>query len=95
VIDMSDRSRHLIAFAGLVVLTALELGVIQLPVERAARITALSGLAITKGAILLFAFMRLPREPRALRLGLLLPFLLAPAFVVALMLDAVFRVRVG
>jgi heme/copper-type cytochrome/quinol oxidase subunit 4 len=92
---MSARGHRLVAFAGLVALTALELVVIRLPVERAARITALSGLAITKVAILLLVFMRLPREPRALRLGLLLPFLLAPAFVVVLMLEAAFRARVG
>lgn len=73
-------------------LTALEVGVVNLPVDRAARITALVGLSMTKGLLLLAVFMRFGREPRVLRLGLLVPLVLAPGFAVALMLDTAFRV---
>ena len=85
------------AFAALVAITALELAVVQLPLpgERAARITALVGLGTTKVATLLMFFMNLRGEPRGLRLGVLLPLLLAPGFAVVLMLDAAFRARAG
>jgi cytochrome c oxidase subunit IV len=78
--------------AALLVLTALEVIIVGLPVDRAARITALVGLGMTKGLLLLAVFMRIGRESRILRLGVLVPLILAPGFAVALMLDAAFRV---
>jgi len=91
----SDRARLLLPFAALVALTALELTVVGLPVERAARITALVGLAATKAAIVLFGFMGLRGEPRVLRVTIVLPLLAAPVFAVVLMLEAAFRARAG
>jgi hypothetical protein len=88
-----ERARGLVAaLAALLVMTVLEVGVVGLPVDRAARITALVGLGLTKGLLLLTVFMRIGREPRILRLGVLIPLVLAPGFAVALMLDTVFRV---
>ena len=84
--------RLVAALGGLLALTALELGVVGLPIDRTARITALCGLAMTKALVVLAAFLRIGRESRVLRLALLAPLLLAPAFTVALMLDAAFRV---
>jgi cytochrome c oxidase subunit IV len=89
----SGTEAHLLTFALLLTLTALELAVIRLDVERAARITALAGLAITKAGLVLWIFMRLKEEPRALRATALLPFLVAPGFAVVLMLEAAFRAR--
>jgi hypothetical protein len=76
----------------LLILTALEVLVVGLPVDRAARITALVGLGMTKGLLLLAVFMRIGRESRILRLGVFVPLVLAPGFAIALMLDTVFRV---
>ena len=90
-----ESLRYLTAFAAMVTITTLELVVIQLPVERAARITALCGLAATKAAVVLMAFMNLRGEARGLRLGVLAPMLLAPGFAVVLMLEAAFRARLG
>ncbi len=84
--------RLLFALVALLALTALEVGVVGLPIDRAARITALVGLAMTKALVMLAAFMRIGRESRILRLALLVPLVLAPGFAVALMLDAAFRV---
>ena len=80
-----------LTLAALLVLTALEVLVVGLPVDRSARITALVGLGMTKGLLLLAVFMRIGRESRILRLGVIVPLILAPGFVVALMLDTVFR----
>jgi caa(3)-type oxidase subunit IV len=89
----ADRGlrRHLMVFVALVALTILELAVIELDVGRAARITALCGLAMAKAAALLLFFMQLWTESRALRLTAALPLVLAPGLTIVLMLDAIFR----
>jgi hypothetical protein len=84
--------RLVLALFGLLVLTALEVIVVGLPVDRAARITALCGLSMTKALVVLAAFLRIGRESRIVRFALLAPIFLAPGFAVALMLDAAFRV---
>jgi hypothetical protein len=84
--------RLVVALLGLLALTALEVIVVGLPVDRTARITALCGLAMTEALVVLTAFMRIGRESRLLRLALLVPLVLAPSFTVALMLDTAFRV---
>lgn len=85
-------ARLVVALLFLLALTALEVTVVGLPIDRAVRITALVGLGMTKGLILLAAFMRFGREPLVLRAALLIPLLLAPGFAIALMLDVAFRV---
>lgn len=71
-------------------LTALEVNVVGLPIDRAIRITALIGLGMTKGLVLLTAFMRLGREPRLLRATVLVPMVIAAGFAIVLMLDAAY-----
>jgi heme/copper-type cytochrome/quinol oxidase subunit 4 len=90
---MRGSERYLMTFAVLLAFTALELAVVHLEVGRAARITALAGLAISKVALVLWLFMGLREEPRELRATALLPFLVAPAFAVVLMLETAFRAR--
>jgi cytochrome c oxidase subunit IV len=86
---------HLLAFAALLVLVALELAVIRADAARAERVTALAGLAMAKAALVLTAFMGVGRESRLVRAMALLPLLLAPGFAVVLMLEAAFRARHG
>ena len=84
--------RLVVALLALLAVTALEVVVVGLPVDRTARITALSVLAMTQALVLLTTFMRIGRESRIVRFALLAPIFLAPGFAVALMLDAAFRV---
>jgi heme/copper-type cytochrome/quinol oxidase subunit 4 len=92
--DAEERVwRQVLAFALLLGLTALEVVVAGLEVDRAARVTALVGLATTKVGVVLRFFMGVGREPRVLRLAAYAPLLLAPIVAVALLLDAVVRVR--
>jgi hypothetical protein len=87
----TSSGRLTAALIGMLALTALEISVVGLPVDRAARITALVGLALTKALVVLTAFMRIGRESRVLRSALIVPLVVAPGFAVALMLDAAFR----
>jgi len=88
----AERTGPLVlALGALLALTALEVGVVNLPVDRALRVTTLVGLSMTKALLLLVAFMRLPRQPRLIRFTALVPLLFAPTFAVALMLEAAFR----
>jgi Prokaryotic Cytochrome C oxidase subunit IV len=83
--------RLVFALLALFALTALEVGVVDLPVDRAARVTALVGLSMTKVLLLLVAFMRIGREPRLVRFVALVPLVVGPGFAVVLMLEAAFR----
>jgi heme/copper-type cytochrome/quinol oxidase subunit 4 len=86
------RARYVAGFFVLVILTALELGVIRrLDVEHAARVTALCGLAMAKVALLLWVFMDLRAQPRVVKVLALAPLLFAPGFTNVLMLDTVHR----
>jgi heme/copper-type cytochrome/quinol oxidase subunit 4 len=89
------RGRYLVVFLALVAGTALELGVSQMAIERASKVTALVGLVMVKVALALFFYMHLRVESRALKLTALVPLVLAPGYAVVLMLDAVFRVAVS
>ena len=85
------RARYVVGFLVLVILTALELGVIRLDVEHAARVTALCGLAMAKLALLLWVFMDLRERPGLVKMLALAPLLMAPGFTIVLMLDVVHR----
>jgi heme/copper-type cytochrome/quinol oxidase subunit 4 len=84
-------SRLVLALGALFALTALEVGIVNLPVERALRVTTLVGLAMTKVLVLLVGFMRLGREPRLIKFAALVPLVFGPALAVTLMLEAAFR----
>jgi len=86
------RARYVVGFLVLAMLTALELGAIRSDLERAARITALCGLAMAKVGLLVWVFMDLRAQPRVVKVLALAPLLFAPGFTVVLMLDAVHRV---
>jgi len=88
-------ARFLVPFVALIALTGLELLVVGQPAERAARVTALVGLSTTKAAVILLGFMGLRGEPRVMRLTIVAPLLIAPAFAVVLMLESAFRARGG
>ena len=91
-----DRnSQYVLVFLVLVTLTAMEVSLIRLDLARAVRITALVGVAMAKAGALLLFFMHLRSESRALKLVASLPLVVAPAFAIVLMLDAVYRVAGG
>jgi heme/copper-type cytochrome/quinol oxidase subunit 4 len=85
---------YVLALLVLLALTALELTVIRLPGDpatRAARVTALAGLAMLKATVVLAFFMELKGGSRALRRIALLPMVIAPPIAVVFMLEAAWR----
>jgi cytochrome c oxidase subunit IV len=82
-------------FGAAAALTALELGALTLELQRPARVTVLAGLAIAKGAVILWAFMHLGRQRRSLRAAVLTPIGLVAGLTTILMLDAVVRLGGG
>ena len=86
-----SRTGHVSGLLVLVTLTALELGVIRLEIEHAARVTALCALAMAKVAMLLWVFMDLRAQSRLVQLLALAPLVVAPGFAIVLMLDIVHR----
>ena len=89
---IASRRIYLQVFLALVALTAAELGLVYVPgIARSALIAGLVLLAVAKAALVLFFFMHLAGERRALKLTVLLPFLLPALFALVLMGDAVWR----
>lgn len=89
---IASRRVYLRVFLALVVLTAAELGIVYVPgIARPLLITGLVLLAVAKAALVLLFFMHLIGERRALKLTVILPFLLPALFALVLMGDAVWR----
>jgi heme/copper-type cytochrome/quinol oxidase subunit 4 len=81
-----------VAFLTLVALTAAELAVLDARGGRAARITVLVGLLLTKVAVVLELFMHARSSRRSSRLTVL-ALLMAVGFAVVLMLEAAFKAQ--
>ena len=88
----ASRRGYRNVFAALVLLTAAELGLVRVPgIAHAGMVGGLVLLALAKAGLVLLFFMHLGGETRALKLTVLLPFLLPALFALALMSDAVWR----
>jgi caa(3)-type oxidase subunit IV len=86
------RRAYLNAFLALVVLTAAELGMVYVPgVGHGALVAGLVLLAVAKAGVVLLVFMHLSGETRALKLTVLLPFLLPAGYALVLVGDAIWR----
>jgi heme/copper-type cytochrome/quinol oxidase subunit 4 len=86
--------RYLASLLVLLALTACELAVARLsgvPATRAARVTALAGLAMLKATVVLAFFMELKGAGRGLKRVALLPIVVAPPIAVVFMLEAAWR----
>ena len=89
---MSTRRSYLQVFLALVVLTAAELGLVYVPgIAHGGLVSGLVLLALAKAALVLLFFMHLSGETRALKLTVILPFLLPAGYALVLMGDALWR----
>lgn len=88
----SKRKKYMKVFVALVVLTALELGVVKAGIGRGLTISALIGLALAKAAAVALWYMHLADESKILRwivATTLLSF--PPLYALVLIAEAVFR----
>jgi cytochrome c oxidase subunit IV len=87
-----DLSPYLVAFAVLVVLTLVELGVVRNgAISHRAAVVALIGIAIAKAALIALFYMHLRYETRILRLTVLGPLVAPAVYGLLLMLDTTWR----
>lgn len=88
----SKRKQYMMVFIALIVLTALELGVVYMNVGRGLLITALVGLALAKAAAVAMYFMHLKEEAKWLKLTVGVPLLVfPPLYAFVLIAEALVR----
>jgi cytochrome c oxidase subunit IV len=89
--DRPTRKTYLIVFGWLAALTALEVGLVYLPLERAPMASALIALAVAKAGLVALFFMHLRYETRILRRAVLLPLLAPILYGVVLVAEGMAR----
>ncbi len=88
----ASRRPYLLVFLALVVLTALELGVVYVPgISHGLLVSALILLALAKAGLVLMQFMHLGHETRALKLTVIVPFALPALYAFVLISEAGWR----
>jgi len=88
-----SRKAYLNVFVVLVALTIAEVGVVYVPgISRGLLVSALVLMAIAKAGLVLFFFMHLASETRALKLTVLVPFALPAVYALVLIGEAAWRI---
>jgi len=91
---MSAHSRkpYFVVFVALAIMTVAEVAVVKVPgIAHGMLISSLVLLALAKAGLVLFYFMHLAGEARALKLTVLTPFLLPAMYAFVLIAEAAWR----
>jgi cytochrome c oxidase subunit 4 len=87
-----NRKEYMVIFGLLAFLTAVEVGVAQVPgISKSLMALALVGLALAKAALVGMFFMHLKHETRFLRVSVALPMLAPALYAIVLMSEAAWR----
>lgn len=87
-----NRKEYLNIFIALVILTALEVGVVYVPgIGSGLLISALILMALAKAGLVALFFMHLKSETRALKLTVLIPMMLPAIYALVLITEASWR----
>ena len=87
-----NRREYMVIFAVLAVLTAIEVGVAQIPgIGKGSLTVALVGLAVTKAAIVGLYYMHLKHETQIMKLTVALPMAFPVIYAVFLIADGAWR----
>jgi caa(3)-type oxidase subunit IV len=87
-----ERSPYLVAFAVLIALTLVEIGVVRSGgIPHRAAVVALIAIAIAKAALIALFYMHLRYETRILKLTVLGPLVAPAVYGLLLMLDTAWR----
>ncbi|GAC1352161.1 MAG: hypothetical protein NVS3B20_04460 [Polyangiales bacterium] len=88
---IASRKEIFQVFVVLVVLTAIELGVVYMPIPKKLIVTALIGLALAKAYTVAMYYMHLKAETKIMKLLVYVPLVAPPFYAIVLMLEAAFR----
>ena len=86
-----NRKEYWVIFFVLAILTALEVGVVDVPMGKTLIITALIGLAVVKAAIVALFYMHLNHDTKIMKLSIALPLSIPAVYAVVLIMDAQMR----
>jgi len=86
-----NRKEYWVIFFVLAILTALEVGVVDVPMGKTLIITALIGLAVVKAAIVALFYMHLNHDTKIMKLSIALPLSIPAVYAVVLIIDAQMR----
>ena len=86
-----NRKEYWVIFFVLAILTALEVGVVDVPMTKNLIIAALIGLAVVKAAIVALFYMHLNHDTKVMKLSIALPLSIPAIYAVILIMDAQVR----
>src|SRR5688500_15694507 len=87
-----DRKQYMKIFGALVVLTALEVGIVYVPgIAKPLMALALIGMAVTKAAMVGIFFMHLGHETKTLKTTVFVPFIGLTVYALVLITEAGWR----
>jgi cytochrome c oxidase subunit IV len=87
----ATRQKYLIIFVLLTVLTALEIGVTYLGLEKKTLVWLLIAMAVGKAGLVAFYYMHLGTETRGLKLSVIIPFCIPAIYALILMAETAWR----
>lgn len=90
----SHRKQYMFIFIWLVVLTALEVGIVYLPISRVFMITGLIGMALAKAALVALYYMHLNTETKILRTTVSYCLAIPVVYAIILIAEAGWRMLV-
>jgi caa(3)-type oxidase subunit IV len=86
-----DRKQYWVIFVVLGLLTALEIGVVYLPISWGLMVSALVSLAVVKAATVGLFYMHLDHETMVLKMTVMVPMCVPGFYAIVLILDAAWR----
>lgn len=85
------RKKYLFIFGWLAALTALEVGIVYVPMSKFSLVSGLIGLAVAKAGLVALYFMHLRYETKAMRRTAMLPFLAPVLYAFVLIAEGTWR----
>jgi caa(3)-type oxidase subunit IV len=86
-----SKKEYFVVFVVLTVLTAIEVAIKYLSISRAAMVTGLVGLAISKAICVAMFYMHLKSETRSLKLVVAVPMAFPLIYACVLIAEAMYR----
>jgi caa(3)-type oxidase subunit IV len=86
-----DRKQYWVIFVVLGALTALEIGVVYMPISWGLMVSALVGLAVVKAATVGLFYMHLGHESMVLKMTVMVPMCMPGFYALILIMEAAWR----